>query len=189
MNIGPFRFGCAMLLLACALSARAADLLPPGHRPKSPGVHALIGGRVVINPSNSLENATVILRDGIIEAVGRDVKPPSDARIWNASNSVIYAGFIDPYLSITGTNAPVATTHVDPIGGLTSGVNFLGVESQEKVRLQPGAGYEVTSVTPQARVATGYTPNAKTLRRSASLASPLATSCRTRAFSAAPAPS
>ena len=163
MNIGPFRFGCAMLLLACALSARAADLLPPGHRPKSPGVHALIGGRVVINPSNSVENATVILRDGIIEAVGRDVKPPSDARIWNASNSVIYAGFIDPYLSITGTNAPVATTHVDPIGGLTSGVNFLGVESQEKVRLQPGAGYEVTSVTPQARVATGYTPNAKTL--------------------------
>lgn len=163
MNIGPFRFGCAMLLLACALSARAADLLPPGHRPKSPGVHALIGGRVVINPSNSLENATVILRDGIIEAVGRDVKPPSDARIWNASNSVIYAGFIDPYLSITGTNAPVATTHVDPISGLTSGVNFLGVESQEKVRLQPGAGYEVTSVTPQARVATGYTPNAKTL--------------------------
>ena len=152
-----------MLLLACALSARAADLLPPGHRPKSPGVHALIGGRVVINPSNSLENATVILRDGIIEAVGRDVKPPSDARIWNASNSVIYAGFIDPYLSITGTNAPVATTHVDPIGGLTSGVNFLGVESQEKVRLQPGAGYEVTSVTPQARVATGYTPYAKTL--------------------------
>ena len=163
MNIGPFRFGCAMLLLACALSARAADLLPPGHRPKSPGVHALIGGRVVINPSNSLENATVILRDGIIEAVGRDVKPPSDARIWNASNSVIYAGFIDPYLSITGTNAPVATTHVDPIGGLTSGVNFLGVESQEKVRTLPGAGYEVTSVTPQARVATGYTPNAKTL--------------------------
>ncbi len=163
MNIGPFRFSCAMLLLACALSARAADLLPPGHRPKSPGVHALIGGRVVINPSNSLENATVILRDGIIEAVGRDVKPPSDARIWNASNSVIYAGFIDPYLSITGTNAPVATTHVDPIGGLTSGVNFLGVESQEKVRLQPGAGYEVTSVTPQARAATGYTPNAKTL--------------------------
>ena len=163
MNIGPFRFSCAMLLLACALSARAADLLPPGHRPKSPGVHALIGGRVVINPSNSLENATVILRDGIIEAVGRDVKPPSDARIWNASNSVIYAGFIDPYLSITGTNAPVATTHVDPISGLTSGVNFLGVESQEKVRLQPGAGYEVTSVTPQARAATGYTPNAKTL--------------------------
>lgn len=152
-----------MLLLAWALSARAADLLPPGHRPKSPGVHALIGGRVVINPSNSVENATVILRDGIIEAVGRDVKPPSDARIWNASNTVIYAGFIDPYLSITGTNAPVATTHVDPIGGLTSGVNFLGVESQEKVRLQPGAGYEVTSVTPQARVATGYTPNAKTL--------------------------
>ena len=163
MNTGLFRSAWLAVGLASALATRAADLLPPGHRPRSPGVHALVGATIHVNPSNHWDNATVVIRDGLIEAVGRDVKPPSDARIWNASNSVIYAGFIDPYLSITGTNAPVATTHVDPIGGLTSGVNFLGVESQEKVRLQPGAGYEVTSVTPQARVATGYTPNAKTL--------------------------
>ncbi len=156
------RLACVCLALI-SLTICAADLLPPGHRPQSPGVHALVGAQVHVNPSNRWNNATVVIRDGLIEAVGRDVKPPADARIWNASNLVIYAGFIDPYLSITGTNAPVATTHVDPIGGLTSGVNFLGVESQEKVRLQPGAGYEVASVVPQARVATGYTPNAKTL--------------------------
>ncbi len=163
MNIGPFRFGCAMLLLACALSARAADLLPPGQRPKSPGVHALVGARVVTSPSNSLDNATVVIRDGLIESIGRDLRPPADARIWNASNTVIYAGFIDAYLSISGTNAPVSTTHFDPVDGLTSGINFLGVDSQEKARLQPGAGYEVASVTPHARVATGYTPAGKTL--------------------------
>ncbi len=163
MNTGLFRSAWLAVALASVLAARAADLLPPGHRPRSPGVHALVGATIHVNPSNHWKNATVVIRDGLIEAVGRDVKPPSDARIWNASNTVIYAGFIDPYLSITGTNAPVATTHVDPIGGLTSGVNFLGVESQEKVRTLPGAGYEVTSVTPQARVAAGYTPNAKTL--------------------------
>ena len=163
MNTGLSRLACAMLLFVCAPVARAADLLPPGHRPRSPGVHALVGAKVFLNPTTALTNASVILRDGIIEAVGRDVKPPADARVWNASNSVIYAGFIDPYLSITGTNAPVSTTHVDPIDGLTSGINFLGVDSQEKARLQPGAGYEVASVTPHARVATGYSPNAKTL--------------------------
>ncbi|MEN9575532.1 MAG: hypothetical protein RL514_3387 [Verrucomicrobiota bacterium] len=163
MHTGPFRFAGLGLWLVAALVGRAADLLPPGHRPKSPGVHALVGAQVHVNPSNHWNNATVVLRDGLIEAVGRDLKPPADARIWNASNTVIYAGFIDPYLSITGTNAPVATTHIDPIGGLTSGVNFLGVESQEKVRALPGAGYEVTSVTPQARVAAGYMPNGKTL--------------------------
>ncbi len=163
MNTVCFRLAFALLLFASAQAPRAADLLPPGHRPKSPGVHALVGATVHVSPGNHWSNATVVLRDGLIEAVGRDVKPPADARVWNASNTVIYAGFIDAYLSITGTNAPVATTHVDPIGGLTSGVNFLGVESQEKVRLQPGAGYEVTSVTPQARVAASYTPNVKTL--------------------------
>ena len=163
MNTGLFRSAWLAVGLASALATRAADLLPPGHRPRSPGVHALVGATIHVNPSNHWDNATVVIRDGLIEAVGRDVKPPSDARIWNASNTVIYAGFIDPYLSITGTNAPVTTTHIEPIGGLTSGVNFLGVESQEKVRTLPGAGYEVTSVTPQARVAAGYTPNAKTL--------------------------
>ncbi|MEQ2009255.1 MAG: amidohydrolase family protein, partial [Limisphaerales bacterium] len=163
MNTGLSRLACAMLLFVCAPVARAADLLPPGHRPKSPGVHALVGAKVFLNPTTALTNATVILRDGIIESVGRDVKPPADARVWNASNSVIYAGFIDPYLSITSTNAPVSTTHVDPIDGLTSGINFLGVDSQEKARLQPGAGYEVSSVTPHARVAAGYTSAGKTL--------------------------
>ena len=163
MNSGIYRLAWLALALLLTVALPAADLLPPGHRPLAPGVHALVGATVHVNPSNHWNNATVVLRDGLIEAVGRDLKPPADARIWNASNTVIYAGFIDPYLSITGTNAPVATTHIDPIGGLTSGVNFLGVESQEKVRALPGAGYEVTSVTPQARVAAGYTPNAKTL--------------------------
>lgn len=156
------RLACVCLALV-PLAARSADLLPPGHRPKSPGVHALVGAQVHINPSNHWNNATVVIRDGLIEAVGRDVKPPADARIWNASNTVIYAGFIDPYLSITSTNAPVSTTHVDPIDGLNSGINFLGVDSQEKARLQPGAGYEVASVTPHARVAAAYTPNTKAL--------------------------
>ena len=156
------RLACVCLALV-ALAARSADLLPPGHRPKSPGVHALIGAQVHINPSNHWNNATVVIRDGLIEAVGRDVKPPVDARIWNASNTVIYAGFIDPYLNVTSTNAPVSTTHVDPIDSLGSGINFLGVDSQEKARLQPGAGYEVASVTPHARVAAAYTPNTKAL--------------------------
>ncbi|MFA6544821.1 MAG: amidohydrolase family protein [Limisphaerales bacterium] len=151
------------LLATGAHFASAVELPPPGHRPTSPGVHALVGGRVVINPSNWWENATVIIRDGLIEAAGRKLPVPADARVWPASNTVIYAGFIDPYLSITGTNAPVSTTHIDPIDGLTSGINFLGVESQEKARLQPGGGYEVASVTPHAHVAAGYTPNAKTL--------------------------
>ena len=153
--------GCG--LMASLLGTSAAELLAPGHRPLSPSVHALVGAQVHINPSNVLDHATVVIRDGLIAAVGRDVQPPADARIWDAKGQVIYAGFIDPYLSLAGTNPPVSTTHVDPIGGLASGIDFAGAESQERARLQPGAGYEVTSVVPQARVVTGYVPAGKTL--------------------------
>jgi imidazolonepropionase-like amidohydrolase len=163
MSTALFRLACAVCLFAAASPGRAAELLSAGHRPKPPGVHALVGAKVFLNPTTALPNATVVVRDGLIEAVGAGVPVPADARVWPASNTVIYAGFIDAYLSITGTNAPVSTTHIDPIDGLTSGINFLGVESQEKARLQPGAGYEVASVTPHARVARDYAPAGKTL--------------------------
>ena len=163
MNTVLCRLACVAFLLVAALAARPADLLPPGHRPQPPGVHALVGAKVWLNPTTALTNATVLVRDGLIEAVGRNLPVPADARVWPASNTVVYAGFIDAYLSISGSNAPVSTTHFDPVDQLASGIGFLGVESQEKVRLQPGAGYEVASVTPHARVARDYAPNAKTL--------------------------
>lgn len=152
-----------VLIFAVALVAQGAELLSAGHRPKAPAVHALVGAKVFLHPTAALSNATIILRDGLIEAVGAAIPVPAEARVWPASNSVIYAGFMDAYLSVTGTNAPVSTTHFDPVDRLTSGINFLGSESQEKARLQPGAGYEVASVTPHARVARDYTPSGKTL--------------------------
>lgn len=163
MSTVVLRLVCAASLFAAASLGRAAELLSAGHRPKPPGVHALVGAKVFLNPTTALTNATVILRDGLIEAAGRDLPVPADARVWPASNSVIYAGFIDAYLSIASTNPPVSTMHFDPVDGLTSGIKFLGVESQEKARTQPGAGYEVASVTPHARVARDYAPPAKTL--------------------------
>ena len=163
MSTVLLRAACIACLLLPATAAQAAELLSAGHRPKPPGVHALVGAKVFLNPTTAVSNATVIVRDGLIEAVGPGWPVPADARVWPASNTVIYAGFIDAYLSIAGTNAPVSTTHFDPVDGLTSGINFLGVESQEKARSQPGAGYEVASVTPHARVARDYTPPAKAL--------------------------
>src|SRR5262249_51162836 len=80
----------------CAL--HAAELLPPGFRPLPLGMHALVGGKVVIKPGEVLENATVLIRDGLIQAVGKEVTPPADARVWDMKGTTIYAGFIDTYL-------------------------------------------------------------------------------------------
>ena len=63
----------------------------------TPRVHALTHATVVTAPGKTLEDATVVVRDGLIEAVGPDVQTPEDARIWDMSGKTVYAGFIDAY--------------------------------------------------------------------------------------------
>src|SRR5437667_12190653 len=62
--------------LCLAPKALSAELLPPGFRPLPLGVHALAGGKVVIKPGEVLEHATIVVRDGFIQAVGRSEAPP-----------------------------------------------------------------------------------------------------------------
>ncbi|MGC3960388.1 MAG: hypothetical protein QM813_21405 [Verrucomicrobiota bacterium] len=98
------RLKLALLILSSATpwlfaSPSAAEILPPGFRPKPVGVHALVGGKVVTKPGETLDDATVIIRDGYIEAVGKNISVPADARVWDSKGLTIYAGFIEPYLS------------------------------------------------------------------------------------------
>src|SRR5436305_6224580 len=85
------------ILLTCSQLAFAAELQPPGYRPKPLGVHALVGARVVIRPGEILEPGTIIIRDGLITDVGGAAAVPADARVWDMKGTTVYAGFIDPY--------------------------------------------------------------------------------------------
>ncbi len=49
----------------------------------------------------ALENATLLIRDGKIEAIGSDVKIPVSAQIVNATGKTITPGFVDPYFVVT----------------------------------------------------------------------------------------
>src|SRR5512139_3769014 len=83
------------LLLATALLvpsvAGAAHAAPPR-------VHALTGARVVVAPGRVLPNATVVVRDGLIAAVGAGLAVPSDAQLWDLSGKTLYPGLIDPWV-------------------------------------------------------------------------------------------
>lgn len=62
--------------------------------------HALVDVRIVTSPGNVIESGTIVLRDGIIEAVGADIEPPADARIWKRENLTVYAGLIEAYATV-----------------------------------------------------------------------------------------
>ncbi len=64
----------------------------PGLRPT---VFAITDARIISEPGKELPKATVVVRDGVIQAVGPDVKPPADALIIDGTGLTVYAGFID----------------------------------------------------------------------------------------------
>ena len=86
------RLGALALAAALwALPVKAAD----EHR-----AHALVDVRIVTSPGNVIESGTIVLRDGSIEAVGADIEPPADARIWKREKLTVYAGLIESYATV-----------------------------------------------------------------------------------------
>ena len=156
-----------LILLSVLIHPVAAtEILPAGFRPLPPGSHALTGARVVTKPGEILPGATILIRDGVIKAVGKDVPLPADARVWDLTGLTVYAGFIDCYLPLAATSAPVSTTDSEPVTTDTrtaGGVNFFGTAGQRPDRGGPGAGYENSRVTPERRAAQSYSPKEKNL--------------------------
>ena len=97
-----FIFLCTLLIGPLA----AAELRQP-----LPDTYAIVDVRVVAAPGQTLESATIVIRDGVIEAVGSDIQPPPDAARVNFERGpenddqkppiTVYAGLIDPYLVVS----------------------------------------------------------------------------------------
>lgn len=141
-----------------------AEILPPGFRPNPIGVHALVGGKVVVKPGEVLDGATVVIRDGYIAAVGKNISLPPEARVWESTGLTIYAGFIEPYLPLGQTNQAISTSDTEPVtsAAFASGrVNFFGAPGQRIDAGQRGAGNEIAKVVPETRAARSYSPDKK----------------------------
>src|SRR5690606_8470648 len=77
-------------------------------RDNTPGVHAFTNARIVIAPGRVIERATLVVRDGVVEAVGANVSAPADARVWDMSGKSLYPGFIDAHADLGVAQAPPA---------------------------------------------------------------------------------
>jgi imidazolonepropionase-like amidohydrolase len=83
----PVLAAASPLLLRAVLAERGASL--------QPAVFAIAGARVVTEPGHVLPAATVVIRDGRIDAVGAAVKPPAGALVIDGKGLTVYPGFID----------------------------------------------------------------------------------------------
>ena len=88
-------------LMICFLGILPGQIKPSdGLRENPPGVWALINSSVHTEPGTILEDAIVIIRDGMIENAGIDINIPEDATTLDMSGKTIYPGFIDSWVEI-----------------------------------------------------------------------------------------
>jgi imidazolonepropionase-like amidohydrolase len=88
-------------------------LAPLAAQAQQADTHAIVGARVITVSGPAWDSATVVMRDGLISAVGPDVTPPPGARVIDGKGLVVTPGLIDGLSSI-GLPAPAR-----PAGGAT----------------------------------------------------------------------
>lgn len=108
----------AAVWLVCLSCGAAGEAGAVGTRPTeglrehTPQVYALVNARIVPAAGRLIEQGCVIVRDGVIEAVG-EVPVPPEARVRDLSGKTIYPGLIDAFTeeavdAATVTNAGAA---------------------------------------------------------------------------------
>jgi len=102
------RYSSFTLAFALALSA-VAIYAPRINRAAvfDGDAYAIKGGTVVTVTGATIQKGTVIIRNGLIEAVGADIPIPGDARVIDATGMTVYPGLIDAYTNVgLGAAAP-----------------------------------------------------------------------------------
>jgi imidazolonepropionase-like amidohydrolase len=172
--------GMLVLLVSSAVSMHAPASV-------SAAAHAIVGATVVVRPGEVIEDATVVVRDDRIVAVGPSsrISVPPDARVWAGEGLRVHAGFFEPWYEValpeiaTGATEPrargggrpsAATPEQNPpdpgLPGPSSGSSTVHPErravdglalSADQVKKLREAGFTVAAVVPKDGVLRGRT--------------------------------
>ncbi|MEZ6037099.1 MAG: amidohydrolase family protein [Planctomycetota bacterium] len=107
------------LVVLAVLSASALAQGPPhnGPRPVAPGWYALRNARIVTEPGREIARGTIVLRDGMIAAVGADVTAPAGATVVDCAGLTVYPGLIEPFVAtdVPALDATTTDQHWNPM--------------------------------------------------------------------------
>ena len=127
--------------------------------------YALTGVNVVTSPGNMTENVTVIIKNGLIHNIGKDLSIPGEAEVIAADSMYVYAGFISA-LSHAGIKGEERSSNrgqggnrpsVDPVNPPNSVAGILPerkakdlIDPEEKsIEAMRKAGFTATQVVPR----------------------------------------
>jgi len=122
--------------------------------PQITGCIALINARVVSAPGKSPVTTTIIVRDGLITAIGPSVKIPSDAYRIAADSLFAYPAFIDA-ISYDGIKEPDESTRNQQSGGNRS--------QRQEFDAEGNPSLEDAGITPFNGIRSAFDPKDKSI--------------------------
>jgi imidazolonepropionase-like amidohydrolase len=132
------------IFAALTLVAASASFFHAGSAQQSAvDTYAVTGARIVTVSGANIERGTIVIRDGLIQAVGANVTAPADARVIDGTGLTVYPGLIDAYTSLgiqqsapqtprtSGAGAPATATPTP------QAAQFSSLNPTQPVGLQP----------------------------------------------------
>ncbi|MDE2764765.1 MAG: amidohydrolase family protein [Gemmatimonadota bacterium] len=96
----------ALLILFAAAAPAALEAQPRPTRPDGVRLFAIENARVVTVSGATLDDATVVVDNGIITAVGRGAEPPVGAWVVDGTGKSVYPGLFDAFTTLGHGSAP-----------------------------------------------------------------------------------
>ena len=113
-----FRGRSCALLTALGCLALAALGRPYAQTQTAPSVVAIRGATILTVTKGTIQNGTVVLRDGMVAAVGANVSIPAGAEIVDAAGKFVSPGLIDCHSHIAADSINEGGTTVSSMTGI-----------------------------------------------------------------------
>src|SRR5258705_2364788 len=85
-------------ILRSLITAFALALAIGRARGAGPRVHAIVNARIVVAPGQVIPRDNIVMRDGLIVAVGAGVAGPPHARVWEGDSLTVYPRLLDAFV-------------------------------------------------------------------------------------------
>lgn len=153
-----------VMFAACAFVAVSVASGQPfeptnGPRQVDPGWHAITGATVVTSPGSELENATLVVRHGVIVSIEAGAEAPAGARVWDARGLRIYPGLIEPFVEVSvpapDTGAPGSHWNAS-VAAQRRALDGAGLSASDRQRLR-SMGFVVAHLAPNDGLLRGQT--------------------------------
>ena len=115
MRQSKFQLALRVVLVATLISSGLLLVHPARVRGDEGEAYAIRGATLVTVTNGTITDGTIVIRRGLIEAVGAGIPVPADARVIDGKGLTVYPGLFDSYTNL-GLRPPAA-----PAGGAGRG--------------------------------------------------------------------